>query len=132
MSYDKSKIVSANDSPWIDLAPGVRMRVLRVDQASGHFTLMIRAAAGSQLPLHRHEAAAEIYILKGKGVHPQTGAFREGDYVYEDAHAVHTPVDFTEEVELFMVNYGASSFLGPDNSVLYVLDAAGLVARGAH
>lgn len=132
MGIERSRIVASGETPWMDLAPGVRMRVLRIDEKRGHFTMMIHASAGSRLPLHRHEAAAEIYILKGSGVHPQTGAFKQGDYVYEAENAVHTPVDFTEEVELFMVNYGPSSFLGPDGSVLHVLDVDALKARGAH
>lgn len=124
-----SRTVSPDDSPWCDLAPGVAYRLLRVDEETGQFTIMIRAKAGSQLPRHRHEGAAEIYIVRGSGFHPQTGPFAQGDYVYEAQHAIHDPVDFNEEVELFMVNYGPSSFLAPDDSVQYVMDAHMLKAR---
>lgn len=126
---DLSRIVSAGDTPWQDLASGIQMRVLRLNEHSGQFTLLIRAAPGSVLPRHRHEGAAEIYILKGKGVHPQSGAFRQGDYVFESEKAVHDPVHFHEEVEMFMVNYGPSSFLGPDDNVQHVLDVNTLKTR---
>lgn len=116
---------------WLDLAPGITYRLLRLDEQSGQFTIMIRAAAGSRLPRHRHEAAAEIYIVKGNGFHPQTGPFSQGDYVFEQKNAIHDAVDFNEDVELFMVNYGPSSFLGPDDSVQYVMDAAMMKARAA-
>lgn len=119
----------ADAARWNDLAPGVRYRLLRLDERTGQFTLMIRADAGSCLPRHRHEAPAEIYIVRGQGAHAQTGPFRQGDYVFERSGAVHDALVFEEDVELFMVNHGPSSFLRPDDTVQYVLDVHMLKAR---
>lgn len=87
---------------------------------------MVRALPGGILPRHRQLESAEIYILKGSGVHPQTGAFVEGDYVSEAKGAVHDAVVFGDEVELLMVSRGASVFLREDGGEMYTMDVAWL------
>ncbi|GAH38963.1 unnamed protein product, partial [marine sediment metagenome] len=104
------------------LGPGFGIQVLRTDERTGHFTVMIRAEAGSVLPRHKHLGAAEIYILSGKGVHPQTGAFSTGDYIFEEEGAIHDEVHFAETCDMLMVNYGPSAFLTPDNQPTYRMD----------
>lgn len=83
---------------------------------------MVHAEPGGILPRHRHLESAEIYILKGSGAHPQTGAFVEGDYVSETKGATHDAVVFGNEVELLMVSRGASVFLGEDGREMYTMD----------
>ena len=108
--------------PWLPLAPQVFMKVIKLVPETGAYSIMIRAEPGGVLPRHKHLEAAEIFILKGKGEHKQSGAFRPGDYVSERKGAVHDPLVFTEETELLMVSSGPSAFLGPNDETLYMMD----------
>lgn len=114
--------VSTGSQPWHPLAPGVFMKVLRCSDETALFTVMIKAEAGSVLPRHKHLGPAEIYILEGRASHPQTGENVAGDYIYEHTGAVHEPVQFDEDVVLFMINHGPSAFLNDDDSVKFVMD----------
>jgi len=121
-------IVPSGSTPWVPLGPGISYRLLRAESDSGRFTVLIRAEAGGRLPRHRHEEAAEIFILKGRGTHPQSGPFATGDYIYEARGAVHDVVDFDHDVELLMVSHGPSSFLAPSDAVVFVMDVAMVMA----
>jgi quercetin dioxygenase-like cupin family protein len=93
---------------------------------------MIHAGPGSVLPRHQHLEESHIYIIRGKGRHPQTGAFEPGDYVFERKGAIHEAVTFPEDTVLFMVNHGPSAFILPDDTVAFLMDVAmlkGLMQR---
>ena len=131
---DASATTHCDDLPWLPLAPKVGIRVLRMDPASGGFTVMLRAEPGGVLPRHRHLAEAEIYMIKGSGTHPQTGDFRPGDFITERDGAIHDALEFGEETVLLMVSRGPSAFLAPDGSDMYFMDVPmlqGLMQRGA-
>lgn len=122
MNKDSGITVDCDNLPWLSLAEGVGVRVLRLDRESGVFTLMVRAEAGAVLPRHRHLDEAEIYVILGAGTHPQTGFFKAGDYVHENKGALHEAVTFDEETILFMVNKGPSAFLNKDDTVAHIMD----------
>lgn len=115
-------VVHCSELPWLPLGPGFTVRLLHMDEKTGHFTVMIRAEAGSILPRHKHLGSAEIYVMNGAGLHPQTGAFKAGDYIFEEEGAIHDDVQFHEDCTLLMVNYGPSAFLSPDNQPTYRMD----------
>ncbi|KAL4898882.1 hypothetical protein BDW74DRAFT_189888 [Aspergillus multicolor] len=104
------------------LAPSVWVKVVKLVPSTGEYTIMARAEPGGLLPRHRHVESADIYVLKGSGAHPQTGAFVAGDYVSESKGAVHDPLPFHYETELLMVARGPSAFLADDGSDMYVMD----------
>lgn len=122
MSYEGGLIVHTEELPWLPLALGIRVRVLKLDRETGAFSVMIRAEPGGILPRHRHIESAEIYVMEGRGMHPQTGAYRAGDYISEPQGALHEAVSFTEATELLMVCNGASAFLASDGSVQHMMD----------
>ncbi len=129
--------INCDALPWIPLAPKVSVRVIKMVPETGAYSVMIRAEQGGVLPRHQHLESAEIFILKGTGVHPQTGAFRKGDYVSERKGAVHDALPFGEDTELLMISNGASAFLAEDDSVMFLMDVPmlqGLIAsqQGGH
>jgi len=124
MSYEGGTTVHTEELPWLPLAPKVGVRVLKVNRETGAYSVMIRAEPGGVLPPHSHVESAEIYIIKGKGTHAQTGDYREGDYISEPKGAYHDALPFHEETILLMVAEGPSNFLGEDGSVQHVMDIA--------
>ncbi len=99
------------------------MQVLRLNEATGQFTVIIKAERGSVLPRHRHLGSAEIYILSGSGEHPQTGRYKKDDYIFEAAGALHDAVVFDEPVRLIMLSHGPSAFLDDSDQVQFLMDA---------
>lgn len=122
--HDAGHTVHCDDLKWLPLAPKVFIKIIKLVPETGEYTIMVRAAPGGLLPRHRHVESAEIYVLKGSGAHPQTGAFVEGDYVSESKGAVHDPLPFEHETELLMVSRGSSVFLAGDGSDMYTMDVA--------
>lgn len=119
---DAGYTVQCGRLKWIPLAPGVRIKIIKLVPETGEYTIMVHAEPGGLLPRHRHVESAEIYVLKGSGAHPQTGHFSSGDYVSEHKGAVHDPLPFEHETELLMISRGPSVFLADDGSDLYTMD----------
>ena len=61
--------------------PGVEMKVLMEDKASGMLTALFKWAPGSVLPLHEHVEIEQTYVLEGSIVDDE-GEVRAGDYVW--------------------------------------------------
>lgn len=121
MHHDDDTI-HCDELPWLPLAPRVYVKIIKLVPETGAFSVMIRAEPGATLPKHQHLESAEIFILKGSGNHPQTGAFRPGDYVSERKGAIHDELPFDEETELLMICAGPSGFLGANNEIRYMMD----------
>jgi len=51
--------------PFLPIAPGVELRVLRRD-AEGGMTFLVRMAEGARAPLHDHPGGEETYVVSGR------------------------------------------------------------------
>lgn len=120
--YDPGDTVHCGELPWVPLAPKVMIKIIKVVPETGAYSVIVKADEGGVLPRHRHLASAEIFILKGSGMHPQTGPYRAGDYVSEHEGALHEAVTFHEDTELLMISSGPSAFLGDDYEVRFMMD----------
>lgn len=123
MANEVGHTIATGEIPFKPLAEKVDMRVVYQDDATGAWTIMIHAHPGSVLPRHQHLSQAELFIMKGYGSHPQTGDYKEGDYVIEPANAVHDAVTFDVEVLLIMRSSGDVAFLNDDDSVAFMMDS---------
>jgi anti-sigma factor ChrR (cupin superfamily) len=120
--------VRAEGEPWVPIARGVDLKVLRASAETGAWTTLVRFTPKGVLPRHWHLSASEFYVLEGAGNHPQAGDFQPGDYFYEHNGAFHDEVTTEEEVILYMVSHGPSAFIAADDSVSYVMDAGSIEA----
>jgi hypothetical protein len=118
-----SDTVHCGDLPWFPLADNVSVRIIKIDPETGKFSVIIRATRDAVLPRHRHIESAEIYIIRGHGIHPQTGTYREGDYVSERKGAIHDALRFAVDTELLMICEGPSEFIDQTGNPLYRMDA---------
>lgn len=115
-------VIDIDGMAWRQLAPGVGIKVLRLDRASDEWTIMIRSEAGSVLPPHQHVGSSEIYIIKGSGHHKQAGHFKAGDYVIEPGGATHSLLVFQEEVVQIMFARGPSQFVDEHGNPTFLMD----------
>jgi quercetin dioxygenase-like cupin family protein len=75
-------LVRTLDTDWTPLrVPGVSVKVLRRDAATGASAALVRFEAGARFPAHNHPAGEEVFVLEGDfevGPHRLVG----GDYLY--------------------------------------------------
>ena len=90
MSEASSPVVRTATAEWKPSAvPGVSVKVLRRDRATGESTSLVRFAPGARFPAHNHPAGEEVFVLEGDfqvGRHRLVG----GDYLYtapDERHA---------------------------------------------
>ena len=77
-----SRYVHVDQLPWKPTpTPGIDMKILMQDDASGLLTALFRWQPGTQLPLHEHVEVEQTYVLSGSIVDDE-GEVREGDYVW--------------------------------------------------
>ena len=88
-----SPVVRTASAEWKPLPiPGVSVKSLRRDAASGHSTSLVRFEPGTRFPAHNHPAGEEVFVVEGDF---QVGRHRlaAGDYIYTppgEKHAAST------------------------------------------
>ncbi len=87
-----SRYVDDAALPWRATAfPGVHIKILLEDKASGLLTTLTRMEPGAVLPRHEHTAVEQSYVIEGRLVDDE-GAVSAGQYVWRPAGSVHTAV----------------------------------------
>src|SRR5690606_28286156 len=82
LADDASRYVDVQSIAWKPTpTPGIEMKVLMQDDASGLLTALFRWEPGTQLPLHEHVEIEQTYVLQGSIV-DEEGEVREGNYVW--------------------------------------------------
>jgi anti-sigma factor ChrR (cupin superfamily) len=95
-------LIRAADGVWEEVLAGVSVKKLSVDRQRGFVTMLIRMAAGTAYPSHRHSQAEECLVLEGS-LHVGTDIVMEaGDFQRAEAGSVHVP-QYTDDGCLLLV-----------------------------
>ena len=85
-----------SDTDWLPHpVPGIRMKVLAMNRASGYATLLLDVAPGTRFPPHHHAGAEECYVLSGS-LYTCDRRMNAGDFLHADANTDHGEL-WTEE-----------------------------------
>jgi anti-sigma factor ChrR (cupin superfamily) len=68
--------------------PGIEMKILYADPATGMSTILFKMAPGAVVPLHEHMGVEQTYVLSGSLVDAE-GAATEGNFVWRPGGSVH-------------------------------------------
>jgi quercetin dioxygenase-like cupin family protein len=82
-------LVRSRDGSWRALpTPGVSIKVLRSDKATGESTALLRFEPGARFPAHDHPGGEHVFVLEGD---LQVGRDRleAGDYLFTPPHGKH-------------------------------------------
>ena len=113
--------------PWVEQGGGVAMKMLRVNDDTGHWVSMNRFPPGTELPTHRHSGGVFAFTLQGRwGSRESDFLSTPGSLVREPANTAHTlyvPADATETAEVIFFIEGSLVHCLPDGSVWGVSDA---------
>jgi len=118
---DGDVMITPSDLPWVPMFEGVDFKVLRTSPETGTWTVLFRAQAGASFPRHRHLAAGEYFMIKGR-MEYSAGSAVAGDYGYESLDSIHDETRFPEYTELLFTNHGAVVFLDENDEVTGIAD----------
>jgi anti-sigma factor ChrR (cupin superfamily) len=89
-----SRYVDVAALPWQPMRwPGVEMKILLEDKATGLLTALVRMRPGARLPLHEHTDIEQTFVLEGS-LADDEGEVHAGDYVWRpkgNRHIAHAP-----------------------------------------
>ena len=75
--------------------PGIRMKVLSLNQRAGYATLLLDVKPGTRFPAHHHDGDEECYVISG-AVHTLGRRLGPGDFIHADAGTDHAEL-YTDE-----------------------------------
>lgn len=65
---------------WLEVTPGISCKILATDTETKRVSMLVRLAAGTDYPAHRHAGVEELHLLDGT-LKIDGRAFEPGDYV---------------------------------------------------
>ena len=84
------------DHDWVPHpVPGIRMKVLSINQRSGYATLLLDVQPGTHFPSHHHDGDEECYVVSGSVI-TLGRRLGPGDLVHADAGTDHAEL-WTDE-----------------------------------
>jgi anti-sigma factor ChrR (cupin superfamily) len=98
-------LVRANESPWIEYAPGASLRILYTGAESGTWAALFRWQRGFVAPPHKHLSGSHTYVLSGQ-LKVRDGVLNEGDYVYEANGMLHETTEAVEDTDYLFICHG--------------------------
>ena len=74
------QVTRKNEGQWLDILPGVSIKILREDRAEQSQTTLWRLQPGASVPRHQHSRDEECLVLEGSVMHAGIEYF-PGDYL---------------------------------------------------
>ena len=85
-----SRFIQTEQVPWIETAPGNKMKVIYHDPASGLLTILGKLEPGAGIPPHVHEDLEQTFVLEGSLVDDE-GECTAGNFVIRAKGSRHAP-----------------------------------------
>ena len=60
-----SRFIETETVPWIEMAPGNRMKVIYHDPVTDMLTILSKLEPGAGIPAHVHEDLEQTFVLEG-------------------------------------------------------------------
>ena len=85
-----SRFINTDSVPWIETAPGNKMKVIYHDPATDMLTILSKLEPGSGIPAHKHEDLEQTFVLEGSLVDAE-GECTAGNFVIRAKGSHHAP-----------------------------------------
>lgn len=89
---------------WSEVAPGIRIHVVKEDPARGLRACLVWAQPGARHGLHRHKGDENILVLKG-GLRDHRGTYHRGEVCRSRAGSAHAEEALADEECVCYVTY---------------------------
>jgi quercetin dioxygenase-like cupin family protein len=95
--------ITAQEGEWKDTGlPGIRSKILSVDNLRGLVTMLVQGEPGAIYPPHHHSGPEECYVIRGSVV-IDGRLHRAGDFHHADPDSDHGPLITYEGTEVLIV-----------------------------
>ena len=85
-----SQFINTDSVPWIETAPGNKMKVIYHDPKTDMLTILARLEPGAGIPAHVHEDLEQTFVLEGSLVDDE-GECTAGNFVIRAKGSRHAP-----------------------------------------
>jgi len=107
----ETKLVPAGATPWVQVMPGVELRMLSAFDDGAGYAAMFRFAPGARLPTHQHLGRVHAFTLSGRWRYLEYDWVAEaGSYALETPGSTHTlmvPDDAAEPAVVLFISEAA-------------------------
>lgn len=119
----KDTLITSTDTPFFPWVNGFELRLIRIDNRTGTFTLDVKSSVDTWLGKHRHRGGVVATTLQGAWNYAEYDwVANVGDYAHEFPGVAHTLHFYAGTVVRFEV-VGALEFLNDDESLQSLMDA---------
>src|SRR5262249_56586252 len=85
-----SRFIDTDTMPWIEMAPGNKMKVIYHDPATDMLTILSRLEPRAGIPAHVHEDLEQTFVLEGSLLDAE-GECTAGNFVIRAKGSRHAP-----------------------------------------
>jgi len=85
-----SRFIETDSLPWIETAPGNKMKVIYHDPTTDMLTILAKLEPGAGIPAHVHEDLEQTYVLEGS-LRDDEGECTAGNFVIRAKGSRHSP-----------------------------------------
>ncbi|WP_217572048.1 cupin domain-containing protein [Mesorhizobium sp. GbtcB19] len=96
-----SRFIDLNSAVWIEAEPGVQMKTIYKDEASGESTILMKLDPGSRSAMHAHDQLEEVLVLEGS-FSDQDHTYTAGQYCIRAIGAEHETFSETGGIVLLI------------------------------
>ena len=120
--------IGENDLPFVDVGPGIKLKLLMVDLADGLWIVRMNFEPGTVITKHYHTGTVLAVTYSGEWhykEHPEDRN-KKGSFLYEPAHSMHTltiPETNNEVTDVWFAVRGANLNVDENDEVESVTDA---------
>ncbi|TVP51969.1 MAG: cupin [Mongoliibacter sp.] len=120
--------IGENDLPYIELTPGIKLKLLMVDLADGLWIIQMKFEPGTEITKHYHTGPVLAVTYSGEWYYKEYPDDRnkKGSFLYEPAHSMHTltvPESNSEVTDIWFAVRGANLNIDENDEVESVTDA---------
>jgi 2,4'-dihydroxyacetophenone dioxygenase len=121
VTQDLDRALDSADLPWVEQAPGVWFKPLRLSPEAGLWSNLLRVSSDGMLSRHRHHGPVDAWVIQGRWRYLEHDwVAGPGSYVHEPEGDVHTlVVEGGEEMITLFIVRGAIDYLDADGRLLY-------------
>ena len=83
-----SRFIDLNSVAWTEAEPGVYMKTIYKDDASGESKILMKLDTGTRSAMHSHDQIEEILVLEGS-FYDHDGICRAGQFVWRQPGSLH-------------------------------------------
>jgi 2,4'-dihydroxyacetophenone dioxygenase len=115
--------IGADDLPFVDIGDGSKLKVIQVKEKEGLWIVENIFNAGYVVPTHKHTGPVWGYTRSGAWKYKEYDYVnREGSFLYEPAHSVHTLDILEDNTQVWFHMYGSNLNLDANGNVESVFD----------